>query len=154
MYSFTYLEPDCCSSSSSNSCFLTCIQISQEAGHVVWYSHLLKNFSQMVVIHTVKGFGTVNKSEVDVFLKLSCFFDDLKDVGNVISGSSGSVSCGVTAPFSWVLVLFVPSKSLFPQSCVSSGGSMMRLMVTSSNRAYVIPRSAAPRAPARAAGHC
>ena len=62
--------------SSSNCCFLTCIQVSQEAGQVVWYSHLLKNFSQFVVIHTNKGFGIVNKAEIDVFLELSCFFDD------------------------------------------------------------------------------
>ena len=55
---------------------------------MVWYSHLLKNFLQFVVIHTVKGFGVVNKAEVDVFLELSCFFDDPKDVGNLISGSS------------------------------------------------------------------
>ena len=74
--------------SSSNCCFLACIQISQEAGKVVWYSHLFKNFPQCVVIHTVKGFGIVNKAEVDVFLKLSCFFDDPTDVGNLISGSS------------------------------------------------------------------
>ena len=88
MYSFSYLEPVCCSMSSSNSCFLTCIQISQEAGQVIWYSHLLKNFPQFVVIHTVKGFGLVNEAEVDVFLELSCFFDDPTDVGNLISGSS------------------------------------------------------------------
>ena len=69
-------------------CFLTCIQISQAAGNVVWYSHLLKNFLQFVVIHTVKGFAVANKSEVDVFLELSCFFDDTTDVGNLISGSS------------------------------------------------------------------
>ena len=73
--------------SSSNCCFLSFIQISQEAGQVVWYSHLL-NFSQSVVVHTVKGFGIVNKSEVDVFLELSCLFDDPADVGNLISGSS------------------------------------------------------------------
>ena len=73
---------------SSNCCFLTCIQISQEAGQVVWYSHLLKNFPQFVVIHTVKGFGVDNKEEVDVFPELSCFFDDPTDVGNLISGSS------------------------------------------------------------------
>ena len=72
-----------------NCCFLTCIQISQEAGQVVCYSHLLKNFPQFVLIHTVKGFGVVNKAEVDIFLELSCFFDDLMDVGNLISGSSG-----------------------------------------------------------------
>ena len=74
--------------SSSNYCFLTCIQISQEAGQVVWYSHLFKNFSQFIVIHIVKGFGIVNKAEVDVFLELSCFFNDPTDVGRLISGSS------------------------------------------------------------------
>ena len=86
MYTFPNLEP-CCSMSSSNCCLLTCIQISQEAGQVVWYSHLLKNFPQFVVIYTVKGFGVVNKAEVDVFLELSCFCDDPTDVGNLISGS-------------------------------------------------------------------
>ena len=60
--------------SSSNCCFLTCIQISQEAGQVVWYSHLLKNFPQFIVIHTVKGFGIVNKADVDVFLEFSLAF--------------------------------------------------------------------------------
>ena len=55
---------------------------------MVWYSHLLKNFPQFVVIHTVKGFGVVNKAEVDVFLELSSFFDDPAYVGNLISGSS------------------------------------------------------------------
>ena len=74
--------------SSSNCCLLTCIQISQEAGQVVWYSHLLKNFPQFLVIHTVKDFGIVDKAEIHVFLELSCFFDDSVDVGNLISGSS------------------------------------------------------------------
>ena len=74
--------------SSSNCCFLTGIQISQEAGQVVWYSHLFQNFTQFVVIHTVKGFGIVNKAEVGVSLDLSCFFDDSAYVGNLISGSS------------------------------------------------------------------
>ena len=55
---------------------------------MVWYPHLLQNFLQFVVIHTVKGFGIINKAEVDVFLELSCFFDDPEDVGNLISGSS------------------------------------------------------------------
>ena len=63
-------------------------QVSQEAGKIVWYSYLLKNFPQFVVIHTVKGFGVVNETKVDVFLELSCFFDDPADVGNLISGSS------------------------------------------------------------------
>ena len=74
--------------SSFNCSCLTCIQISQEAGQVVWYSHFFQNFPQCVVIHTVKGFGIVNKAEVEVFLELSCFFDDPMDVGNLISGSS------------------------------------------------------------------
>ena len=78
----------CCSMSSSNCCFLTCIQVSQEAGQVVWYSHLCQNFLEFIVVHTVKGFGIVNKAEIDVFLELSCFFNHLADVGNLISGSS------------------------------------------------------------------
>ena len=73
--------------SASNCCFLTCIQISQKAGKVVWYSHLFKNLLQFVVIHIVKAFVEVKKAEVDVFLELSCFFDDPVDVGNLISGS-------------------------------------------------------------------
>ena len=71
----------------SNCCFLICIQISQEAGQVIWYSHLFKNFPQFVVIHTVKGFGIVSKAEIDVFLD-SCFFYDPMDVDNMISGCS------------------------------------------------------------------
>ena len=72
---------------SSSSCwFLICIQVSQEVGQVVWYSHLFQNFPQFIVIHTVKIFGIVNKA--DVCLKLSCFFDDPAEVGNLISGSS------------------------------------------------------------------
>ena len=66
----------------------SCIQVSQEGDQVVWYAHLLKNFPQFIVIHIVKGFGIINKAEIDVFLELSCFFDDPSDVGNLISGSS------------------------------------------------------------------
>ena len=86
--SFSYLELVCCSMSSSNCCFLTCIQVSREIGQMLWYSHLFQNFPQFIVIHTVKGFGIVNKAEIDVFLELSCFFYDPGDVGNLISGSS------------------------------------------------------------------
>ena len=86
IYSFDvllfYLEPVCCSVSSSNCRFLTSIPVSPEAGQVFWYSHLLKNFPQFIVIHTDEGFGLVNKAEIDVFLELSCFFDDLIDVDN------------------------------------------------------------------------
>ena len=91
MHSFSGLEAVCCSMFSSNCCFLTKIQISQEAGTtVVWYSHLLKNCPQFVVIHTVKGFGIINKAEVDVFLELFCFFYDPTDVSNLISVFSKS----------------------------------------------------------------
>ena len=91
MCSISYLEPVCCSMSSYNCCFLTFIQISQEADQVVWYSHLFQNFPQFIVIHTVKGFVIVNKADKvnkAVFLELSCFFYDPADVGNLISGSS------------------------------------------------------------------
>ena len=85
-YSFSSLEPVHCYMSGSNYCFLTCIQISQDAGQVILYSQLLKNFPQFVMIYTVKGFGIVN--EGDVFLGFSSFFYDPTDVGNLISGSS------------------------------------------------------------------
>ena len=88
MNPFPDLEPVCYSMSSSNCCFLIWIKISQEVGQIVLYSHLLKNFPQFVVIHTVKGFDIVNKTKVDDCLELSCFSDDPTDVGNLISGSS------------------------------------------------------------------
>ena len=88
MYSFPDLKSVCCSMFGSNCCLLTCIQISQEADRVFWYSHLFNNFSQFFVIYTVKSFGVINKAEVDVFLEFSCFFDDPMDVCNLISGSS------------------------------------------------------------------
>ena len=87
-YSFPNLEPVYCSMSDSDCCFLICIQVSQEIGKVVWYSHLFKNVPQFVVIHTFKGFSIINKAEEDVFLEFSCFFYDATDVGNLISGSS------------------------------------------------------------------
>ena len=74
--------------SNSNCYFLTCIQISQEAGQVVWYSHLQNNFPQFVVIHMVKCFGIIKKAYIVVLLELSRFFDDPANVGNLISGSS------------------------------------------------------------------
>ena len=73
---------------SSNCCFWTCKQVSQEAGKVIWHSHLFKNFPQFAVIHTVKGFSIVNEAEIDVFLEFPCLFYDPKDVGNLISDSS------------------------------------------------------------------
>ena len=97
-------NPVSCFMSSSNCCFLTCIQISQEEGQVVWYSCLFQNFPEFVVIHTVKGFGVVNKSKVDVFLELSCFFNDPLDVGNLISGSSALFKSSLNI---WKLMLHV-----------------------------------------------
>ena len=108
MYSFPNLEPVCCSMSSSNCCFLTCMQISQETGKVVWCSHLLKNFPLLVVIHTVKGFGEVNKAEVDVFLELSCFFDDPTDVDSLISGSSAFSKSSLNI---WKFMIYVLLKT-------------------------------------------
>ena len=96
-----------------NCCFLTRIQISQEAGRVVWYSHLLKSFPQFVVIHTVRDFGIVNKAEVDVFLELACFFDDLADVGNLISGSSAFSKTSLNIWNFMVHVLLKPSLQNF-----------------------------------------
>ena len=86
--SFPSLEPVCCSTSSSNCCFLTYMQVSQEAGKVVWYSHLFKYCPQLVVIPTVKGFSIVSETEVDIFLELCCFLYGLMNVGSLVSGSS------------------------------------------------------------------
>ena len=108
--------------SSSNCCFLTCIQISQEAGQVFWYSHLLKNFPQFIVIHTVKGFGIVNKAEVDVFLELSCFFDDPVDVDNLISGSSAFSKSNLNTQKFTVHVLLKPCLENFERYFASMCG--------------------------------
>ena len=94
-------------------CFLTCIQISQEADQVVWCSHLFQNFPQFIVIHTVKGFGMVNKAEIDVFLELSCFFDDPADVGNLISGSSAFSKTSLKIWKFMVQLLFKPDLENF-----------------------------------------
>ena len=81
------------------------MQVSQEAGQVVWYAHFLKNFPQFLVIHTVKGFGIVNKAEIDVFLELSCFFNDPEDVGNLISGSSAFSKTSLNISLSVLLLI-------------------------------------------------
>ena len=90
----------------SNCCFLTCIQ---EAGKLVWYSHILKNFSQFVLIHTVKGYSVVNEAEVDVFLEFPCFFYDPTDVGNLISGFSAFSNSSLYIQTFSVRILLKPS---------------------------------------------
>ena len=97
----------------TNCCFLTCIQISQEAGQVVWYSHPLKSFPQFVMVHTVKGFVLVNKAEVDDFLELSCFLYDLTDVGKLIFGSSDFSKSSLTILEFMVHILLRPGLENF-----------------------------------------
>ena len=133
MYSFSYLEPVCCSMFSSNCCFLTCIQVSQEAGQVVWYSHLFQNFAQFIVIHTVKGFGIVNKAGIDVFLELSCFFHDPADVGNLISGSSAFPKASLYIWNFTVHILLKPGLENFEHYFTSA-------TQPTSKKCYVIPR--------------
>ena len=84
-------------------CSPWCIEGSQEAGQVVWYSHLFQNFPQFTVIHTVKGFGIVSKAEIDVFMELSCFFDDPADVGNLVSDSSAFSKASLNVRNSWLM---------------------------------------------------
>ena len=113
MYSFPDLEPVCCSMYSSNYCFLTCIQISQKADQMLWYSHLFQNFSQLVVIHKARGFRVVSKAEVDVFLELSCFFNDTVDVDHLISGSSAFLKSNLNIWKCTVHVLLMPRMENF-----------------------------------------
>ena len=113
MHCFSYLEPVCCSMSISSCCFLTCIQVSQEAGQVVWYSHLFQNFPQFFVIHTVEGFSVVNKAEIDVFLELSTFFDEPEDIGNLTSGSSAFSKTSLNIWKFLVHILLKPSLENF-----------------------------------------
>ena len=122
MYSFSYLEPVCCSMSSSNCCFLTCIQVSQEADQVVWYSRLFQNFPLFIVIHTVKGFGIVNQAEIDVFLELSCFFDHPVNVGNLISDSSAFSKTSLNI---WKFTVHVLLKPGLENSLIAEEGFLL-----------------------------
>ena len=119
MYSFPDLEPGCCSMSGFNCCLLSCIQVSQVAGKVVWYSYLSKNFPQFVVIHTIKGFSIVSEAEVDGFLEFSCFFYDPMDVGNLISGSSAFFKSSLYIWKFSVHILLKPSLEDFEHYLVS-----------------------------------
>ena len=97
----------------SNCCFLTRMQVSQETGKMVWYSHLFKSFPQFVMIHTVKGFGVVNETEVDVYLEFSCCFYDPRDDGNLISDSCPFSKSSLTIWKFSVHVLLKPSLENF-----------------------------------------
>ena len=110
---FPNFEPVYCSMPSFNCCFLTFIQISQEAVQVVWYSHLLNNFPQFAVIHTVKGFSIVNEAEVDVFLEFSCLSYDSMDAGHLISGSSAFSKSNLNICKFMVQVLLKPGLENF-----------------------------------------
>ena len=119
MYSFSDLETVCCSMPSSNCCFLTCIQISQEACQVVWYSHLFQSFPQFFCDPNRQSFGIIKKAEIDVFLELSCFLNDPADVDNLISGSSAFSKTRLNMWKLTVHLLLKPSLENF-QHCFTS----------------------------------
>ena len=113
MYTFPDLEPVCCSMSSSN------LLPDLDTG----FSHLFPNFPQFIVIHTVKGFGIVNKAEIDVFLELSCFLGDSMDVGIFISGSSGFSKTSLNIWKFMVHILLKPGMENFEHYFVACGMS-------------------------------
>ena len=110
-------------------CLPTSIQVSQKAGQVVWCHHLFQNFSKFIVIHTVKGFGVVNKAEVDIFLELSCFLDDPMDVGNFISGSSAFSKFSLNIWKFTVHILLKPGLENFEHYFTSLWGECKRVAV-------------------------
>ena len=95
---------------------------------MVWYSHLFQNFPQFIVIHAVKGFGTVNKAEVDIFLELSCFFNDPSDVGNLISGSSAFSKTSLNSWKFTVHVLLKPVLENFEHYFTSMAGIKISIL--------------------------
>ena len=107
------IQPVHCSMWASICCFLTCIQVSQEAGKVAWYSYFFNNFPQFVVICTVKGFSIVSETEVDVFLEFSCLFYDPIEAGNLIFGSSAFSKSSLNIWKFSVHVLLKPSLENF-----------------------------------------
>ena len=115
--------------SSSNCCFLICIQVSQETGKVVWYSHLFKNFPQFAVVHTVKGFSVVNEAEVDVVLELLCFLYDPTDTGSLISGSSAFSKSSLYIWKFLVHLLLTPDLKDFEHNFVSMWSEPRRVIV-------------------------
>ena len=118
--------------SGSNCFFLTWIQVSHEADKVVWYSHLLKTIPQFVVIHTVKGFGLVNKAETAVFLELSCFSNDPTNVANLISGSSAFSKSSLNISKFMVHILLKPCLENFEHYFTSMWGECNCVLVWAS----------------------
>ena len=106
--------------SSSNCCFLTCIHISQEAGQVVWYSHLFQNFPQFIVIHTVKGFGIVNKAEIDVFLEPMCLSPSSpkqtsQDLNDLLGFAAEIMKCLASPVWEHIsMIVFFSVRSIYP----------------------------------------
>ena len=129
MYSFPDLEPVCCSMSISNCCFLTCIQISQEAGQVVWYSHLFKNFPQFVAIHTVKGFGIVNKEEEMFFWNSLAFLMIQRMLAIWSLVPLPFLNTTWTSGSSWVQVLLKPGLENFEHFLTSVWDECYRVVV-------------------------
>ena len=120
MYSFPIWNQ-----SGSNSFLLTCIQVTQETGKVVWYNHLFKNIPQFVVIKTVKSFSIVNEAKVDVFLELPCFLHDPTNAGNFISGSSAPLKPTL---YIWKFLVHIVLKSC--QSALIQGPNIPGSYVT------------------------
>ena len=120
-YCFLNLEPIGCSIQGSNCCFLTYIQVSEETGKMVWYSHLFKSFPQFVMIHTVKGISVVNETEVDVFLEFPSFLYDPENVGNLIFGSSSFSKSSLDIWKFLVHIMLKPSMQDFKHDLTSMG---------------------------------
>ena len=107
--------------SNSNCCFLTCIQVSQETGSMVWYFQLFKNFPLFIVAHTVKDLSRVNEAAVAAFLKFPCFFYDPTDIGNLISGFSAFSKCNLSIWKFLVHLLLKPGLKDFQHNLANTG---------------------------------
>ena len=122
--------------SSPNCCFLTCVQISQEAGEVAWCSRLCKSFPQCVMMHTVKGFSIVNEAEIDVFLEFPCFLYDPVNVGNLISGASAFSKSSVDICKFWVHILLKPTLRVLS---ITSPACELRALVWQFEHSQALP---------------
>ena len=129
MYSFVNPEPISCSIQGSYCCFFSSIQVSQETGKTVWYSHLFKNFPQFVMIHTVMVFSVVNETKVDVFLESLYFLYDPTNVGNLISGSSAFSKSSLNIWKSSAQVMLKPSMQDFEHNLTRMGNACSCLVV-------------------------